>query len=101
LFTGQLFLEVHGFTRRDSLLQSKWEGASSLSFETAPKVSQIEFSLKEIFGTRLPVNQLRQIISKLRETIRIPAPKIFHRRTIIEWMELNWVDIEPVLREIA
>jgi hypothetical protein len=101
LSTGQLFLAVHGLARRDALLRSKWEGASSLSFETAHKVLQIESSLKEIFDTRLPVNQLRQIISKLRETIRIPVPKIRRRRTIIEWMEFNWVDIEPILREIA
>jgi hypothetical protein len=59
LATGQLFLGVHGFTRRDALLRSKWEDASSLSFETAPKVSQIDLFLKEIFSTRLPVNQLR------------------------------------------
>jgi hypothetical protein len=101
LSTGQLFLRVHGFTRRNAMLRSKWEGASSLGFEPAPKVSQIESFLKEIFGTRLTVNQLLQIISNLRETIRIPAPKIRCRCTIIEWMEFNWVDIEPVLREIA
>jgi hypothetical protein len=41
LSTGQLFLGVHGFTRRDVLLRSKWEGVCSLSSETAPKVSQI------------------------------------------------------------
>jgi hypothetical protein len=101
LSTGQLFLGAHGFTCRDALLRSKWEGASSLSFETAPKVSQTESSLKEIFGTRFPVNQLHQINSKLKETIRIPAPKIRRRCTIIKWTEFNWVDIEPVLREIA
>jgi hypothetical protein len=83
------------------MLRSKWEGASLLGFEPVLKVSQIESSLKEIFGSRLPVNQLRQIISNLRETIRIPAPKIRRRCTIIKWMEFNWVDIEPVLREIA
>jgi hypothetical protein len=63
--------------------------------------SQIEPSLKTIFGMRLSVKQLRQIIPRLNRIVDRPTRKTRRRCDIMEWMEANWARIEPTLREIA
>jgi hypothetical protein len=101
LSTGQIFLGVQGSPLRDALLRSKWEGASSLGLRAISMVSQIERSLNLIFGMRLPIRHLREIIARLKQIVNSPAPKTRRRSDIIEWMATTWDCIKPTLREIA
>jgi hypothetical protein len=75
LSTGQIFLGVQGSPSRDALLRSKWERASALSLGPIPMVYQIERSLNLIFGMRLPVRHMREIIPKLEQIVNSPASK--------------------------
>jgi hypothetical protein len=64
-------------------------------------VSQIERSLNLIFGMRLPVRHLREIIPRLKRIVTSPAPKTRRPSDIIEWMAATRDCIEPTLHEIA
>jgi hypothetical protein len=82
--TGQIFLGVQGSPCRDALLRSKWECASALSLGAIPMVSQIERSLNLMFGMRLPVRHLREIVPRLKQIVNSPTPKIRRRSDTIE-----------------
>jgi hypothetical protein len=86
LSTGQIFLAVQSSPSRDALLRSKWEGASALSLGAILIVSQIERSLNLIFGMRLLVRHLSEIIPRLNQIVNSPAQKPCRRSDIIEWM---------------